>query len=263
MGFKENLLKKIEIEQLGRKVAASVAPQADAAKFDKSAMRRLLEMGEFSHVAFDDRGLDLYILENDGDRKKILVLDNGLAIYRTSVDDVALRKSPTVKEMISIRNAIKILNDSDVRLSKRDESVATVERMLIEKLDLNYQAADIADIARDGVAALEGGYVEGVLESLLLLGELLGFGPAPKQLQAAHREISGAKSKGEAGEAVFGPAVIYDKLHNTLRLVRTPVSSRDRENLDRFNRITNGEQPPSAKGAAVFEYLRDAVLAKP
>ena len=131
MGFKENLLEKIEIDTLAVKVAESVTPPAEGSKFDKSATRQLLEMDDFSHLELKDRGLELYILEKGAKKDKIIVLDNGLAIYHTTVEDVALRKSPTVKEMISIRNAIKILSDKDVRLSKRENSVQTVRYMLI------------------------------------------------------------------------------------------------------------------------------------
>ena len=63
--------------------------------------------------------MDLYILGNTAKKKKILVLDNGLAIYHTTIEDVCMRKSPSVKEMISIRNTIKILNDEDVILGKK------------------------------------------------------------------------------------------------------------------------------------------------
>jgi hypothetical protein len=69
-----------------------------------------------------ERDLVLF-LETDGPgQTRILVLDNDLSIYNTSVDDVVLRKSPTVKEMVNIRNAIKILNDKDVVTSKKEVS---------------------------------------------------------------------------------------------------------------------------------------------
>ena len=55
MGFKENLLQKITIDKLAAQVAASVEPQADAAKFDKDGARRLIEMGGFPHVELKDR----------------------------------------------------------------------------------------------------------------------------------------------------------------------------------------------------------------
>ena len=43
MSFKENLLKKIQIRQLSRKVLASFGPPEGPSKIDKDAMRSLLE----------------------------------------------------------------------------------------------------------------------------------------------------------------------------------------------------------------------------
>jgi hypothetical protein len=84
----------------------------------------------------------------DGPGKtRILVLDNDLTIYHTTVEDVVLRKSPTVKEMVSIRNAIKILNDKDVVISKKEASLKTIRDICIDQLDLHYTAADIDGIA--------------------------------------------------------------------------------------------------------------------
>lgn len=59
MGFKENLVKKMEIDKLAAQVAATVKPHVDAAYFDKDAARRLIEMGGFQHVVLKDRKPDL------------------------------------------------------------------------------------------------------------------------------------------------------------------------------------------------------------
>lgn len=260
MGFKENLLKKIEIDTLAAKVAKSVMPSVDAVKFDKSATRRLLEMGEFPHVEMKDRGLELYILEKGADKDKIIVLDNGLAIYAATAEDVALRKSPTVKEMISIRNAIKILNDSDVRVSKRGESVETVRRMLTGRLDLSYNAADIAGIADEGSRSLENDNFEGVSRSLMLFSELLGFSKAPKLFQVAHCDIRGNVERGTGDKMLFGPAVIFDKMHDALKMITSKIDSRDKEELDRYQRILKGKSAADAEGADVFRKLQQLVM---
>jgi hypothetical protein len=260
MGFKENLLRKIEIDTLAAKVARSVMSPADAAKFDKAATRQLLEMGEFPHVEIKDRGLELYILEKGAEKDKLIVLDNGLAIYHTSVEDVALRKSPSVKEMISIRNAMKILNDGDVRVSKREDSVQTVRQMLTSRLDLNYEASDIAGIADDGTASLENKYAEGVLESLTLFSVLLGFKKAPKIFQASHCDIRGNLEKGTAGETMFGPAYIYDNMHDALKFIPSKIDSRDKDELDRYQRILKDKGSVDAEGAEVFRRLQQLVM---
>ena len=127
MSFKENILKQIRINKTAKQVILSIGPPDSGRKVDKDAMRRLLEMSPYTYRK--ERDLDLYLEDAESEKKKILVLDNDLAIYDTFVEDVVLRKSPTVKEMISIRNAIKILNDSDVVISKKEESVKTIQKI--------------------------------------------------------------------------------------------------------------------------------------
>jgi hypothetical protein len=241
-------------------VAFSVEPQADAAKFDKGAARRLIEMGGFRHVKLKDRDLELYILEDDVEKKKIIVLDNGLAIYNTTIDDVALRKSPTVNEMISFRNARKILSDSDVRVSKRTDSVRTLKKMLIYGLDLTYTEDDIDKITYEGAASLEGNDTGGVLESLILLSEVLGFQKAPKLFQSAPSEIRGDVGKGSGGEIRFGPAFMYDQTHNSLKFISSTFDSRVEDDLERYRQILNGEASADAEGIDVFRRLKKRIL---
>ena len=49
MSFKENLLKKIKINQLSKKVLQSLGPAESGLKIDKEAMRSLLEMGPYQY----------------------------------------------------------------------------------------------------------------------------------------------------------------------------------------------------------------------
>ena len=162
MGFRENLLKKIKINDLAARVTASLKGPDSGVNFDREAMRELLKYAPYTYVK--ERDLDLYMLDDGQGSPEVLVLDNGLAIYHTDVQDVVLRKSPTVKEMISIRNVIKILNDADVRVSKREDSVETVRRRCLEALDLSFQPSDIKDLEIDGAASLESGYLDGVVD---------------------------------------------------------------------------------------------------
>ena len=80
--------------------------------------RSLLEMSPYRYQK--ERDLDLFIEKIDGQPDNILVLDNELPIYRTTVEDVVIRKSPYTKEMLRIGNIIKILRDSDVKISRRE-----------------------------------------------------------------------------------------------------------------------------------------------
>ena len=169
MSFKENLITKIKIDKLANRVIASIGPAESGRKVDKDAMRSLLEMSPYQYQKARD--LDLYVEGIDQDRKKIFVLDNELPIYRTTIDDVAMRKSPLIKEMVKIRNIIKILKDSDVKLSRKDASVKAIQKECIDQLDLAYNGSDIDEIAADGKASLERDYPDGVVECLELFAD--------------------------------------------------------------------------------------------
>ncbi|MGW8303889.1 MAG: hypothetical protein ACWGNO_17555, partial [Desulfobacterales bacterium] len=175
MSFKENLLTKLKIDNLAHNVIASIRPVESGAKVDKDAMRSLLAMSPYQHQKMRD--LDLYVEAIDQTQKKIFVLDNELPIYQTTIDDVVMRKSPLIKEMVKIRNIIKILKDSDVKLSRKEESVIAIQKECIDQLDLSFNAADIDEIAKDGQASLERDYADGVIECLDLFAELLDYQP--------------------------------------------------------------------------------------
>jgi hypothetical protein len=260
MSFKENLLKKIQIDTLAKKVISSFGPPDSGMKIDKDAMRSLLEMSSYVHQK--KRDLDLYVEEADQEQKKILVLDNELPIYLTTVEDVALRKSPFIKEMASIRKIIKILKDSDVKISIKGESVKTIQKECIDLLDLSYDESDIDEIAEDGAASLDSGYAEGVIESLTLLAELLGYQPPPKAFRIRHHEIYGALLEKEAGELLYGPIVIFSLIDNSLKLLGSQVSNYDRRKLDFFQQVTQGNEKAHIEGHDVLRYLKEAVANK-
>jgi hypothetical protein len=260
MSFKENLLKKIQINQLTLKALASMGPPDSGLKLDKDAMRSLLEMSPFQYHR--ERDLDLYIQKLDDEQSMILVLDNELPIYQTTIEDVAIRKSPYIGEMVKIRNIIKILKDSDVKISRKDESVKTVQKEAIKLLDLAYNRADIEAIAGQGASSLENGYAEGVKESLALFSELLGYQPAPKPFQVRHHEIFGALSEKPAGEIIYGPIVLFSLVANSLRLLSDQISSFDKTKIQRFQQAAEGNEKASIEGSEVFKHLEKEVLAK-
>ncbi len=258
MSFKENLLKKIKIDKLATEVIASIGPPDSSRKVDKDKMRRLLEMSPYTYKR--ERDLDLYLQDADAEKGKILVLDNDLAIYNTFVEDVALRKSPTIKEMISIRNAIKILSDSDVVLSKKVDSVKTIQQECIDILDLSFNESDLDEIERDGSASLEREYTDGVMESLDLFAEILGYSDAPKAFRISHHKIIGALTKKESGEVVFGPMVIYGIIHNAVSLIDRQVGSFDKGGIEYIHQVASGKEAPTTEGAEVFQYLKKTAL---
>ncbi|MBW1840451.1 MAG: hypothetical protein JRF27_00520 [Deltaproteobacteria bacterium] len=258
MSFKENLLQKFEIKNMAKKVLDSLGTPGSGRKIDKETMRRLLKMHTYQYRKIRD--LDLYIAKEDTGPDRILVLDNELAIYKTTIEDVALRKAPKVKEAMSIRNIIKIMNDKDVVISRKEDSLQTIEKECIDRLDLSFGVSDIQEIETDGVISLEKDYVDGVVESLSLFSELLGYEPPMKDFRVSQHQISGALAIKESGESMYGPIVIYSIIHNTLKLIDEQIRSDDYEKLKRFQNIVSGKEKASIKGSKVFRYLREAVV---
>jgi hypothetical protein len=257
MGFKQELLKKIQIDRLTEKILVTIGPSGTEQKVDKGLFRMLLEMAEYRHQR--ERDLDLYLPPEGSEKTHILVLDNDLPFYKTTVSDIAMRKSPTVKEMVNIRNAIKILNDSDVVVSKKADSVKTVQHECLSRLNLAFSAEEIEAIAVDGAGSLEHGYADGVQEGLDLFAELLGYQPAPKVFMVDHHRIIGAVTRKETAEIVFGPIVSYNLIHNSLLAVLPPIGSFDRIKLEGYQEVMSGTEKPSITGAEVFQFLKDEV----
>ncbi len=260
MSFKENLLKKIRIKSLASKVMASIGSPGSGAAIDKKSMRDLLKLCG-CHCE-KKRDIEFYTIKEDDKTPTMLVLDNELAIYKTTPDDVAMRKSPLIKEMANIRNIIKILNDKDVVVSKREESLEIVKREGIKTLDLSFDKSDIDSIAEDGRVAFEIEDAEGVLQSVMLFSELLGYGPPGKPFKILNRTAAGALGLKEDGEIVCGPIVIYDERKNSLKLVDKKIGAYDREKLQLFKNIAAGLKEPTIEGAKVFEYFKKNVMQK-
>lgn len=257
MAFKENLLQKIRIDQLAAQVLVSISPEGAESKLDKPAMRQLLSLSPYQHRR--ERDLDLYVRESGAGSPEILVLDNELPIYRTTVADVAMRKSPDVAEMVRPRNIIKILRDSDVKISRKAESLKAVQAACIAQLDLSFTDEDIDDLRRDGIASLESNYAEGVNETLALFAELLGYRPPPKPFQVPHCTIYAAVYRTESGEQRLGPAVVYSLVRSDLQLTEETFESRRKEAVERFHALAAGKEKAAVRGGAVFAHLQQAV----
>ena len=258
MSFKDQLRKKIEINTLVGRIKASMGPPDSGRRVDKDLMRQLLAEGGYEKIV--ERDMELYRLPPSGDKPRLLVLDNDLPIYGTGVEDVVLRKSPVVKEMLNIRNVMKILNDADVVLSKKDVSLNTLREELIAGLDLRFTAEDIDDLVYDGRSALANRYGEGVQETLRFMADLLGYVPAPKALQVAHHAVWGAWGKIPGGN-VFGPIVLYDAMHNTLKQIQQPIDGSNPEDMARYEAVVSAATSADQNGEDVFTTLGKRILA--
>ena len=134
MSSKENLKAKIKLDRLLQKILATIREPPGKRWLDKVLTQELLEMTDLEHKKVRD--LHLYIRPLEDAIMEVLVLDYELPIYHTTVDDVALRKSPYWQQIISIKNIKKIMNDQDVIISKGKESLKRLHANALALLDL-------------------------------------------------------------------------------------------------------------------------------
>ena len=260
MSFKENLLKKIRVKNLVSQVLKSITPSGSGVAIDRDSMKELLNTGGFSHQQLRD--IDLNTLEKEGDIQILLALDNELAIYKTTPEDVAMRKSPLIAEMVNIRKIIKILNDKDVLVSKREASLETVKDRCIGALDLGFNQADIDALAEEGRLAFKLEDIDGTLESVSIFSELLGYEPLPKPFKRLHKIVTGAVGKNEKGEMVCGPILIYNERENHLKLIDEKIGAWDKEKLQWFMSIDSGLEEATLNGVELFQYFKENVVIK-
>jgi len=261
MSLKENLRKKILIDDLARAVLRSMGPSGGPRKIDKENMRKLLSFTSF--VPEKRRDLELYFSELESGLGEVMCLDNELPLYsNTNLEDVALRRSPELKEMISIRNVIKILNVKDILLCNGRDAVQYVQNQAIELLDLSFDEKDIDDMAEEGIDALVKADSDGALEILDLFVELLGYRAIPAAVLVNDYVMFGAHHDVEGGREFFGPIIMYNDKTNILRLIKDPISVDDPIANIKIPGIAMGESEPDAEGFEVFKFLKDAALKK-
>ena len=112
-----------------------------------------------------------------GEIMEVLVLDNALPIYRTTVNDVVLRKSPCWHEMVSIRNIRKIMNDKDVIISKGKASLEKLHADALALFDLTYTEDDMALLLEDARRGLAGESILRIQECMHLFLNCWIFNP--------------------------------------------------------------------------------------
>ena len=261
MAFRENLLQKIEIDRLAAQVSASCGSGHAQHHVDKEAMRRLLALSPYKYQR--ERDLDLYVKAGEEELKTILVLDNELPIFRSTIKDVVVRRSPRTLEMWRISTIRNILIDSDIKVSVKDKSVETVQREAVQLLDLTYTDADIENFAQEGMAWLAGSDASGVEETLVLFAGLLGYRKPPPSFGLGQTVCYGVHAIGPDKVVTFGPLVLFRPADNTLAWMNEPVSFSDRQQMEFLRAVAAGESSVAVTGDAVFRKLQTIVLERP
>jgi hypothetical protein len=161
-----------------------------------------------------------------------------------------------------MRSDIKILNDKDVVVSRKAESVKTIRGMLIDNLDLDYEARDIDLLTVEGINAIENRETEDVAETIQLFAELLTLDPLPKAFHADDRDLMmvgrlrATPPSGYEAESI----VIYDGRSNALKFLSGPLTTNDIGDMQRIDLLFKNKEQADLEGGAVFDVLRQRVI---
>jgi len=260
MSFKENLKAKINLDRLLQKLVSTIREPPGRRWLDKVLTQEILDMTDLEHKRVRD--LHLYVRPLDGEIMEVLVFDNDLPIYHTTVADVALRKSPYWQEMVSIRNIRKIMNDKDVIISKGKESLKRLHANALALLDLTYTGDDLALLLEDARNGLERKSIGQIQKSLDLFFELLDFQPVSLGVLEQDLQIfAGPKLNGGAVPA-FEHLILFDEETLSLGLKKGAFSPQSDLDLAWVIKYARSEEPADLKGIDVFKFLVELVLDK-
>jgi hypothetical protein len=260
MSFKENLKAKINLDRLLQKLVSTIREPPGKWWLDKVLTQELLDMTDFKYKKFRD--LHLYTRPLEGEIMEVLVFDNELPIYHTTVADVALRKSPRWQEMFSIRNIKKIMNHHDVLVSKGKESLKRIHANALALLDLTYTRDDLTLLLEDARQGLDQKSIAQIQESFDLFFELLDFQPVSLGVLEQNLQIfAGPKLNGGAVPA-FEHLILFDEETLSLGLKKGAFSPQSDLDLAWVIKYARSEEPADLKGIDVFKFLVELALNK-
>jgi hypothetical protein len=260
MSLKENLKAKIKLDGLLRRLVSTIREPPGKRWLDKVLTQEILGMTDFAYKEVSK--LHLYIRPLEGEIMEVLVLDNELPIYHTTVDDVTLRKNPYWQQMFSVKNIKKIMNDQDVVVSKGKESLKRLHAAALALLDLSYTRDDLARLVEDARQGLERKSIAQIRESFDLLFELLDFQPV--SLGGPERDLQIFAGPKPGGDAVppFEHLILFDEKNLSLGLKKGPFSPQNESDLAWVIQYARGEETADLQGIGVFEVLAELALEK-
>ena len=260
MSFKENLKAKINLDRLLQKLVSTIREPPGKRWLDKVLTQELLDMTDLKHEKVSY--LHLYLRPLEGEIMEVLVFDNELPIYHTTVADVALRKSPYWQQMFSIRNIRKIMNDQDVIISKGKESLKSLHANAMALLDLTYTRDDLTLLLEDARQGLDQKSIAQIQESFDLFFELLDFQPVSLGVLEQDLQIfAGPKLNGGAVPA-FEHLILFDEETLSLGLKKGAFSPENDLDLAWVMQYVRGEKTADLKGIDVFKFLVELALDK-
>ncbi len=262
MSFIENLRTKMNIDRLVDKIASTMRVTPGQRNLNKDAMRELLAMTDFEHK----KVRDLHIYSRPFNNKsEVLVLDNELPIYHSSVEDIAMRKTPHWKEMFSIGNIKKILNDQEVILSRGKESLQRVRNAAVSRLDLSYNRNDLNELVEGAADALDTKNVEKLRDSLDMFFQIVEFEALNLGIFEAEVESFARPKIDPVAEedVLYEDLILLDQNKVRVLLMKGGIAPESELHLARALQVLSGERKADAEGADVFKYLADLAMKDP
>jgi hypothetical protein len=260
MLLKENLKVKIKLDKLLQRLLSTMREPPGKRWLDKGLTQELIDMTDFEHKKVKD--LHLYLRPLDGEIMEVVVLDNELPLYHTTVADVALRKSPYWQQMFSIRNIKKIMNDQDVLISKGKESLKRLHANALALLDLTYTRDDLALLLEDARRALEQKSIAQIQESFDLFFGLLDFQPVSLEELKRDLQIFARPKPNGAAVPTFEHLILFDQKNLALSLKKGSFSPQNDLDLAWVMQCARGGETADLQGMAVFEFLAELALKK-
>jgi hypothetical protein len=260
MSFKENLKAKINLDRLLQKLDSTIREPPGKRWLDKVLTQELLDMTDLRHEKVSH--LHLYIRPLEGEIMEVLVFDNELPIYHTTVADAALRKSPHWKQMFSIRNIKKIMNDQDVIISKGKESLKRLHANAMALLDLTYTRDDLTLLLEDARQGLDKKSITQIQESFDLFFELLDFQPVSLGVLEQDLQIFARPKLNGGAVSVFEHLILFDEETLSVGLKKGAFSPQSDLDLAWVTKYARSEEPADLKGIDVFKFLVELALDK-
>ena len=259
MSLKEIIHRKKTVDRLAGRVIASIGSVSGGYKVDKTDMRALLETAGYESLI--RRGIEMYSRDFSAEPARILVLDNELKLCETDAEDIAVRKNPTLGEMVRLKSIRKILNDQDIVVASRADTVRVIRKEILGAMDLSFTEADIGELYREGCDALDHGRGEDVAGILEMFAEVLILSPPDAHLPG-DLVVFGKKSESEE-DLRFGPLYIYSYSGNLLHRYNRVLAAAASKNPGTYRDLLFGEAEPDMEGIQVIDDLRQKAMAVP
>ncbi|HDD35374.1 MAG TPA: hypothetical protein ENF30_01100 [Candidatus Desulfofervidus auxilii] len=206
-------------------------------------LRKILQMA--SYKKYELRGLEIY-----SDGKDIFVLDTELPIYRsTTIEEVAMRKSPELKEMINPFKVKRILSHKDILYLRGEASISHLYKKALSLIDLSMNEEELREIFEESISIYWRDKPKEIREISEIIFEILGYEEVVKQLRLPPYHIYGIPKK----NAYLDP-VIIDEEWRKIRLIIGVFPIAEINTLIHFGQIAFGRKKPDFEGVNVFIY---------